>query len=58
MEPKALAAMLDYLHMNPVRRGLVERASDWRWSSAGWYEGKTSCPLVPDPIPPEWVPPG
>ena len=58
MEPKALAAMLDYLHMNPVRRGLVERASDWRWSSAGWYEGKPSCPLVPDPIPPEWVPLG
>ena len=23
-----------YLHANPVRRGLVERAGDWRWSSA------------------------
>lgn len=27
-----------YTHRNPVRRGLVGRPSDWRWSSAGWYE--------------------
>lgn len=26
-----------YVHDNPVRRGLVERAEDWRWSSARWY---------------------
>ena len=25
------------MHMNPVRAGLVERAVDWRWSSARWY---------------------
>jgi putative transposase len=24
---------LDYIHYNPVRRGLVERAEDWAWSS-------------------------
>jgi len=23
-----------YIHTNPVRRGLVERAEDWAWSSA------------------------
>src|SRR5687767_9979411 len=23
-----------YIHQNPVRRGLVERAEEWRWSSA------------------------
>ncbi|MDA0810441.1 MAG: transposase [Planctomycetota bacterium] len=28
---------LDYMHMNPVRAGLVNRAVDWRWSSARWY---------------------
>ena len=28
---------LQYMHMNPVRAGLVERAIDWRWSSARWY---------------------
>jgi REP-associated tyrosine transposase len=30
---------IDYLHRNPVRRGLVERAIDWQWSSARWYQG-------------------
>ena len=50
---RTLMAMIDYIHLNPVRRGLVERASDWYWSSAGWYEGKAECPLVPDRIPPE-----
>ncbi len=29
---------LDYMHANPVRAGLVERACDWRWSSARYYE--------------------
>ena len=33
---------LDYMHMNPVRAGLVERAVEWPWSSARWYlEGRT-----------------
>ncbi len=56
-EPKTLMAMIDYLHANPVRRGLVERASDWRWSSASWFhEEVDSCGLIPDRIPPEWWP--
>jgi len=29
---------LDYIHLNPVRAGLVERACDWQWSSARYYE--------------------
>ena len=28
---------MDYIHLNPVRRGLCERAVDWRWSSARHY---------------------
>ena len=28
---------LDYMHMNPVTAGLVERAVDWKWSSARQY---------------------
>jgi len=40
--------MIEYIHNNPVRRGLVSRAEDWKWSSAGWHEGKNS--LRPDPI--------
>lgn len=55
-EPKTLMAMIEYVHNNPVRRGLVDRAADWRWSSAGWYEGTNVCELIPDRLPPEWVP--
>lgn len=29
---------LHYLHLNPVRAGLVNQATDWKWSSAGLYE--------------------
>jgi putative transposase len=54
-ESKTLLAMIDYIHLNPVRRGLVTRARDWRWSSARWFEGIIDLPLVPDPIPPEWL---
>jgi len=37
-----------YIHMNPVRRGLVERAEDWAWSSARWYDGKRDDELPID----------
>lgn len=33
---------LDYMHLNPVRAGYVERAADWRWGSAPWYLLKKS----------------
>ena len=29
---------LAYMHLNPVRAGLVENAVAWKWSSARWYE--------------------
>ncbi len=32
-----LEASLDYIHNNPVKRGLCERAVDWKWSSARYY---------------------
>ncbi len=32
-----LGEKLDYMHNNPVRRGLVERPGDWRWSSFRHY---------------------
>ena len=28
---------LDYMHRNPVKRGLVERPEDWLWSSYRHY---------------------
>ena len=35
---KALHTKLDYMHKNPVTRGLVDRAEQWRWSSYRYYE--------------------
>jgi putative transposase len=32
---------LDYIHNNPVKRGYVDKATHWRYSSARDYEG---CP--------------
>ena len=38
---------LEYMHRNPVRAGLVEKAADWKWSSARWYdEGKPTGLLI------------
>src|SRR5262249_40133508 len=54
-EPKTLPAMIGYLHLTPVRRGLVARAPEWRWSSAAWFEGQEGSAVVPDRIPPEWT---
>ena len=54
-EPQVLSAQIEYFHLNPVRRGLVERASDWKWSSAAWFEGRGDNGLRPDPIPAEWI---
>ena len=31
----------DYIHINPVKDGLVKRASDWEWSSFNFYFGNT-----------------
>lgn len=31
---KTLRSVVDYLHANPVRRGLCNAATDWPWSSA------------------------
>jgi putative transposase len=52
---KTLLQMVDYVHNNnPVRRGLVLRAADWKWSSAAAFEGGNS-PMPLDPIPWDWL---
>src|ERR1700730_14698893 len=40
---------LEYIHQNPVRRGLVEEALDWAWSSAAWYAKRTG-PIEMDEV--------
>jgi putative transposase len=39
------AAHLDYIHFNPVKHGLVERAADWPWSSLHRYMAEGAYPL-------------
>jgi putative transposase len=53
-EAKTLRLMIEYIHANPVRKGLAQRPSAWKWSSAGWFEGMEANPLRPDPVPVEW----
>jgi hypothetical protein len=40
---------LDYMHLNPVRKGLVAKPEDWRWSSHDNFslekEKVARCPL-------------
>ena len=55
IESGTLMKMVDYIHMNPVRRGLVENPEEWIWSSVGFYLNGKEVPIVPDPIPPEWL---
>lgn len=43
---------LSYMHLNPVRRGLVDRPEDWRWSSCNNFAldkaTVASCPMQVD----------
>jgi len=52
---KTLLAMIEYTHMNPVRKGFVQQPKEWKWSSAGWFEGQPLNDLQPDPIPIDWL---
>jgi putative transposase len=45
---EALRAMIEYIHLNPVRRGLVKRPEDWEYSSARWYAGRRPVPIEMD----------
>jgi putative transposase len=51
IEPGTLERMIDYIHNNPVRRGLVKTATDWLWSSARYYAGIRPVPIEMDPLP-------
>lgn len=45
---KTAFAMGDYIHNNPVRRGLTTAAEDWCWSSARSWAGLDEGPLRVD----------
>jgi len=48
LEPATVHRMIEYLHANPVRRGLVASAEDWEWSNARWYAGIRSVRIEID----------
>ena len=49
-ETAKLEEKLKYMHENPVRAGLVQNVTDWKWSSARWYEWRRSVG-----VPIQWV---
>jgi putative transposase len=45
---KEMTEKVGYIHKNPVTRGLVQKADDWEWSSARWYNGRRDGIVVVD----------
>ena len=45
---KVLAYTVDYIHNNPVRRGLVGNPEDWEWSSAREWKIPGTGPITID----------
>ena len=41
---------VNYVELNPVRRGYVERPTDWVWSSARARADEQAVPLTVDPV--------
>ncbi len=51
---RGLAERLEYIHLNPVKKRLVGRPEDWKWSSYNNYSlgarGVVKCPIAMDEI--------
>ena len=45
VEPDTALKQVEYIHFNPVRRGLCTRPEDWLWSSAADFSGERTGPL-------------
>jgi len=48
---KKTVEKLQYMHLNPVKRGLVSHPRDWPWSSFLYYAGGGSGLVRIDPVP-------
>jgi putative transposase len=46
LDDERLQGMIDYVHLNPVRRGLVDHPRDWKWSSWRFYAGEARLPAA------------
>ena len=51
IEPNTLRNCVNYIHLTPVKRGLVEMPTDWPWSSARQFAGIDDGPIHMDPLP-------
>jgi len=47
---RILKSKIDYIHMNPVRKGLVKEPVEWQWSSARFWIQNICEPLRMDNI--------
>ena len=45
---KNVPSVIEYIHDNPVRRGLVKNPTDWEWSSARFWDGRSNVPIRMD----------
>jgi len=53
IEARAAWGSVEYIHDNPVRRGLVATPTDWFWSSARHYAGIEPCAEIVITRPPD-----
>jgi putative transposase len=51
---KTIHKEIDYIHANPVRRGLCTLPEEWPYSSAAYWAGRRDVPLLMDlSVPPK-----
>ena len=46
-DPAAVESSVNYIHMNPVKKSLCQKATQWKWSSAKFYEDGIVDPDLP-----------
>jgi hypothetical protein len=48
--PKIALQKLNYIHMNPVKAGIVDVPEDYVYSSARNYAGRQDCVIEIEPL--------
>ncbi|MFH1108505.1 MAG: hypothetical protein V1790_04805 [Planctomycetota bacterium] len=45
---KTVPTVMEHIHANPVRRGLVKESTDWEWSSVRFWDRWSNIPIRMD----------
>jgi len=45
---RTVPQVIEYIHNNPVRRGLADDSLEWKWSSARFWAGHLDAPIRMD----------